>query len=262
MTAYYDPVIGKIVFDANPPPTPEGYDRIIMSQDVQPHTCLAIIDRVGIPINSAFNITIVHRTMPYVDGITLEGGLKGDAVPTAMRQGTKYHTHHHLPIGSDYYLGLDSKITLNPADLTMGAKWMVKVARWVNGHEFIFDPQAPLDLLHPSPAATISIGTTVTGAPGTPAMVSNSGTPLSVILDFVIPQGIQGPPGEPGDKHYLHHQIAPVDIWYVTHNLGKFPSVTCWDSAQNQVEGDVDWIDENHLSISFGTAFSGDAFLN
>ena len=53
----------------------------------------------------------------------------------------------------------------------------------------------------------ISVGTTTTGAPGSSASVSNSGTPLAPVLNFTIPrgdtgatglQGIQGIPGTTG----------------------------------------------------------------
>lgn len=46
----------------------------------------------------------------------------------------------------------------------------------------------------PGQSATVSVGTTSTGAPGTPASVSNVGSSSVAILDFVIPQGIPGPP--------------------------------------------------------------------
>ena len=41
-------------------------------------------------------------------------------------------------------------------------------------------------------AATITIGTVTTGAPGTPAQVTNSGTPQNTVLNFTIPQGQPG----------------------------------------------------------------------
>lgn len=41
-------------------------------------------------------------------------------------------------------------------------------------------------------AATITVGTTTTGAPGTQASVTNVGTPQNAILNFVIPQGAPG----------------------------------------------------------------------
>lgn len=50
----------------------------------------------------------------------------------------------------------------------------------------------------PAGPATISIGTTTTGDPGTDAIVFNSGTSEAVVLDFTIPQGPTGPTGPAG----------------------------------------------------------------
>ena len=47
--------------------------------------------------------------------------------------------------------------------------------------------------------ATIRVGTTTTGNPGTNASVTNVGTSENMILNFAIPSGIQGPPGPKGD---------------------------------------------------------------
>lgn len=47
----------------------------------------------------------------------------------------------------------------------------------------------------PGTAATIVVGATSTGAPGSQASVINTGTPNAAVLRFTIPQGIQGPPG-------------------------------------------------------------------
>ena len=44
-------------------------------------------------------------------------------------------------------------------------------------------------------AATVSVGTVTTGAPGTNASVTNSGTPENAVLDFTIPQGEPGTSG-------------------------------------------------------------------
>lgn len=51
----------------------------------------------------------------------------------------------------------------------------------------------------PGPAATIEVGFTYTGLPGTGADVDNRGTPYAAVLDFTIPRGDVGPPGEKGD---------------------------------------------------------------
>ena len=47
-------------------------------------------------------------------------------------------------------------------------------------------------------AATVAVGTTTTGAAGTSASVSNSGTQNAAILNFTIPQGAKGEKGDKG----------------------------------------------------------------
>jgi hypothetical protein len=49
-------------------------------------------------------------------------------------------------------------------------------------------------------AATVSVGSTTTLAAGSSATVSNSGTSNAAVLNFGIPQGIQGPQGAQGPK--------------------------------------------------------------
>ncbi len=47
-------------------------------------------------------------------------------------------------------------------------------------------------------AATVVVGTTDTGEPETPALVTNSGTPEAAVLNFVIPRGATGATGPAG----------------------------------------------------------------
>ena len=49
-------------------------------------------------------------------------------------------------------------------------------------------------------AATITVGSTTTGAPGTQAQVTNSGNQNAAIFNFTIPQGAQGPKGDTGPQ--------------------------------------------------------------
>ena len=50
----------------------------------------------------------------------------------------------------------------------------------------------------PQGPATITVGSTTTGEPGTNAQVTNSGTSENVILNFTIPRGATGPTGPQG----------------------------------------------------------------
>ena len=51
-------------------------------------------------------------------------------------------------------------------------------------------------------------------------------------------------------------------VWTITHNLGKFPSVTIVDTSNVVVVGQVDYLSSNILQITFSQPLDGCAFLN
>jgi len=65
-----------------------------------------------------------------------------------------------------------------------------------------------------------------------------------------------------GDKNYVHDQPVASITWTVQHNLDKFPSCTMVLSTGQQGYGDVTFIDENNLTITFSGAVSGKAYIN
>lgn len=71
----------------------------------------------------------------------------------------------------------------NPPDLTTGIVWSLLAAAGTNGTP-----------------ATASIGAVTTGAPGTAASVTNSGTSSAALLNFTIPQGLTGLTGPQGPQ--------------------------------------------------------------
>jgi hypothetical protein len=64
------------------------------------------------------------------------------------------------------------------------------------------------------------------------------------------------------DLNYIHYQDVASDKWTITHNLGKFPSVTIVSSAGEQVIADVNYKSANVVEVSFMGAFAGIAYLN
>lgn len=64
------------------------------------------------------------------------------------------------------------------------------------------------------------------------------------------------------DKNYVHNQPTASTTWNVQHGLSKKPSVTVVDSGDNEVIGEVTYLDNNNINISFSAAFSGKAYLN
>lgn len=61
---------------------------------------------------------------------------------------------------------------------------------------------------------------------------------------------------------YIHTQSIPSNTWVVTHNLGKYPSVTIVDSTEEEVIGEVVYTNINALTLKFTAAFSGKAYIN
>jgi hypothetical protein len=70
------------------------------------------------------------------------------------------------------------------------------------------------------------------------------------------------PASDEGDKNYVHPQAEASATWTVQHNLDKFPSCTMVLSTGQQGYGDVTFIDENELTITFAGAESGKAYIN
>ena len=64
------------------------------------------------------------------------------------------------------------------------------------------------------------------------------------------------------DAFEIWDQSAASSAWTITHTLDKKPSITVVDSGDNKVYGEVDYIDNNTLTITFNAAFSGKAYLN
>ncbi len=62
------------------------------------------------------------------------------------------------------------------------------------------DHKKPCPPVCDCPTTTVTVGRTITGAPGSNAQVNNSGTSTNVVLDFVVPQGPTGPQGAQGPQ--------------------------------------------------------------
>lgn len=63
-------------------------------------------------------------------------------------------------------------------------------------------------------------------------------------------------------RHHTHKQAQAAKVWTVAHNLGKRPAVTVVDSAGTVVIGEVDYLDDNTVRLTFCAAFSGTAYFN
>lgn len=108
----------------------------------------------------------------------------------------------------------------------------------------------------PAPTTTIEPPSTTTA----PVVTAGTQGPRG-------PQGEQGPVGPPGPGsgsafYYVHSQMVAADTWRVVHDLGGRPAVTVTDSAGTVVIGDVAYLNDTELLITFTRPFGGYAYLS
>jgi hypothetical protein len=71
-----------------------------------------------------------------------------------------------------------------------------------------------------------------------------------------------------GVPTFVFPQTVPAVAWgsgtppVVTHNLGKFPSITVIDTGNTVVQGEYTYIDNNTVALAFSAPFAGKAYLN
>lgn len=64
------------------------------------------------------------------------------------------------------------------------------------------------------------------------------------------------------DANYVHDQGSASAEWVITHNLGKYCSVTVVDTANTVVIGEVEYNSVNQVTLTFKSAFAGKAYFN
>jgi hypothetical protein len=120
-------------------------------------------------------------------------------------------------------------------------------------------------------AATVSIGTVTTGAAGTQAAVTNSGTATAAVLNFTIPQGAAGGTGTatgsgPGGILFasMYHSVSFSNVFYSVNNQNASPTeqapmsaltwvpVACTATALN-----VYSLQSNTISVTLRTGAPG-----
>ena len=78
------------------------------------------------------------------------------------------------------------------------------------------------------------------------------------------PQIIVYGPGTGGGNaggYYVHEQLAASALWVVPHELRYFPNVTVV-SEGGILFGDIEYIDDKNLEISFSAPYAGTAYLS
>lgn len=112
-------------------------------------------------------------------------------------------------------------------------------------------------------AATISVGGTTTGTPGSSASVVNSGTSSAAILDFTIPKGEKGDTGNTGATGNGISTIAKtstsglIDTYTITYTNGNSSTF----NVTNGKDGE-DGADGTSSTITVGTTTTGSEGTN
>ena len=85
---------------------------------------------------------------------------------------------------------------------------------------------------------------------------------LSVVSQPTTSVSVAGLVSGKGDSHYVHNQPDPESVWEITHNLNKKPAISVVDSTDTLVVGEVEYINNNSVRLTFVGAFSGKAYFN
>jgi len=65
------------------------------------------------------------------------------------------------------------------------------------------------------------------------------------------------------DNNYVHVETPAAASWVINHALSKqYPAVQVYDTSWNRVHGDITFTDADNLTITFNTAFAGQAHIN
>ena len=61
---------------------------------------------------------------------------------------------------------------------------------------------------------------------------------------------------------FIFTQNVPSTTWNITHNLGKFPSITVIDTGNTVVVGEYNYTSNTNVILTFSAGFAGKAYLN
>jgi hypothetical protein len=151
-------------------------------------------------------------------------GPKGDTGAAGMNfrgawsAGTVYTANDAVTFGGSTYLA-EAGNTASPPDLYPQAWAMLAQAGGAG----------PTGATGAS--ATVSVGTVTTGAPGTQALVTLSGTSSAAVLNFTIPQGVAGAAGSGGGGGGGTSGIPFASVYHAASNANLYYSVNSSNAA-------------------------------
>lgn len=63
-------------------------------------------------------------------------------------------------------------------------------------------------------------------------------------------------------SRYVHNQASASSTWSITHNMKFYPNVSIVDTGLSKVIGEVTYVSENALTVTFSHPFAGKAYLS
>lgn len=84
----------------------------------------------------------------------------------------------------------------------------------------------------------------------------------ALLKKYLKEGGGGGIPILPQENYKVIEQKVASDVWTIQHDMKKYPCVIVVDSGRNTVYGEVRYIDENNVEVSFSAPFSGKVILN
>lgn len=161
-------------------------------------------------------------------GATGAAGAAGMNYRGAWASGVSYQTSDAVSFGGSTYLAQVSSIGVEP-DL-YPSSWAVLAQKGSAG------PTGPV-----GSAATVSVGTVTTGAAGSMATVTNSGSASAAVLNFTIPQGFAGANGTGGGSGSVAGAFSASMYHAVSFNY-HFYSVSNTNSAFSEDTSVLTWV--------------------
>jgi hypothetical protein len=147
-------------------------------------------------------------------------------------------------------------VTVAPPDLT-AVNNQPEIVTGVIAGESIEQTETELEVADNAQALSVE-GCGAGSAPSWPAVPPHLHQMADVIglLEALSAAGIIG------DTTFRFVQGVASAIWLINHNLHRRPSVTIVDSTWRQVHGQVEYLDDETIRLTFSAAFSGEAYLN
>lgn len=106
----------------------------------------------------------------------------------------------------------------------------------------------------------IEFGTRVEDSDGA-YTINTSGGEISDDCHQLVIERVSDAGQNTGDVNLVQPFTSQSSVT-VTHNLGKKPSVTVLDTTGDEVEGEINHVSTNELTIDFSSSFSGSVILN